>query len=144
MFEPSYIELRRIGELHERVEAAYRLIAPHCELCPRRCGIDRLAGQFGVCRTGAVPVVSSYGPHFGEEPPLVGLHGSGTIFFGNCNLLCVFCQNYSISQDGNAEEMSIEDLAQVMLGLARQGCHNINLVTPTHQLPQILSALEIA
>lgn len=144
MFEPSYKELQRTGELHERVEAAYRLMTPACELCPRCCGIDRLAGQVGVCRTGKNPVVSSYGPHFGEEPPLVGYNGSGTIFFGNCNLLCIFCQNYEISQGGVGHEVSVEKLAEIMLSLARQGCHNINLVTPTHQVPQILSALEIA
>lgn len=144
MITPSYVELHKTGELHERVEAAYRLITPACELCPRCCGIDRLAGQIGVCRTGPLPVVSSYGPHFGEEPPLVGINGSGTIFFGNCNLQCVFCQNYEISQGGDGREVSIEDLADMMLYLARQGCHNINWVTPTHQLPQILSALEVA
>ena len=144
VFTPSYVELRRTGELHERVEAAYKLIAPACELCPRGCGIDRLAGKTGVCRTGTLPVISSYGPHFGEEPPLVGFHGSGTIFFGGCNLQCIFCQNYEISQGGLDREISVEDLAQMMLSLARQGCHNINLVSPTHQLPQILSALEVA
>ena len=144
MLTPSYIELRKTGELHERVEAAYRLMAPHCELCPRSCGIDRLSGQVGVCRTGKLPVVSSHGPHFGEEPPLVGYNGSGTIFFGNCNLQCIFCQNYEISHGADGREVSIEELADMMLSLARQGCHNINLVTPTHQLPQILSALEVA
>jgi len=126
------------------MEAAYRLMSPACELCPRCCGIDRLTGQVGVCRTGKQPVVSSYGPHFGEEPPLVGHNGSGTIFFGSCNLRCIFCQNYEISQGAFGQEVSIEDLAQMMLSLARQGCHNINLVTPTHQLPMILSALEVA
>jgi len=144
VFTPSYIELRRTGELHERVEEAYKLISPACELCPRRCGIDRLAGQVGVCRTGPLPVVSSYGPHFGEEPPLVGYNGSGAIFFTSCSLRCVFCQNYEISHGGAGREVSIEELADMMLSLARQGCHNINWVTPTHQLPQILSALEVA
>lgn len=144
MFTPSYIEMRRSGELHERVEEAYRLMSPQCELCSRCCGIDRVTGCTGVCRTGSLPVVSSYGPHFGEEPPLVGLHGSGTIFFGNCNLECVFCQNYEISHSDASREVSIEELAEMMLNLTRQGCHNINWVTPTHQLPQILSALEVA
>lgn len=144
MLTPSYTEMRRTGELHERIELAYRMIAPACELCPRCCGIDRLSGQIGVCRTGTMPVVASYGPHFGEEPPLVGYHGSGTIFFGGCNLDCVFCQNYEISHGGSDKVVSIEQLAEIMLSLARQGCHNINLVTPTHQLPQILSALELA
>ena len=144
MSTPSYIELRRTGELHERVEAAYKLMAPACELCPRRCGVDRLSGQTGVCRTGALPLVSSYGPHFGEEPPLVGYCGSGTIFFAFCNLQCVFCQNYEISHGGMGREVTVEELANMMLALARQGCHNINWVTPTHQLPHILSALEVA
>jgi len=144
VFTPSYIELRRTGELHERVEQAYKLISPACELCPRRCGVDRLAGRVGVCRTGPLPVVSSYSPHFGEEPPLVGYNGSGAIFFTSCSLRCVFCQNYEISHGGAGREVSIEELADMMLSLARQGCHNINWVTPTHQLPQILSALEVA
>ncbi len=144
MFEPSYIELRRTGELHERVEEAYRLLTPECGLCPRCCGIDRFAGRTGVCRTGPQPIVSSYGPHFGEEPPLVGFHGSGTIFFGGCNLDCIFCQNYDVSHGGFGREVSIEDLADMMLNLTRKGCHNINWVSPTHQLPQILAALEVA
>lgn len=144
MFTASYVELRRTGELHERVEEAYRLMTPKCELCPRCCGVDRLAGQVGVCRTGPLPVVASSGPHFGEEPPLVGYNGSGTIFFGNCNLQCIFCQNYEISHGGSDREITIEQLADLMLSLARRGCHNINWVTPTHQLPQILSALEVA
>lgn len=144
MIYPSYIELCRTGELHERVEQAYRLISPHCELCPRRCGVDRRKGQAGICRTGDLPVVSSFGPHLGEEPPLVGFGGSGTIFFTYCNLECIFCQNYDISHRGAGHEVSMEDLADMMLSLARQGCHNVNLVSPTHQLPQILAALEIA
>lgn len=144
MITPSYIELKHTGELHERVELAYRLLSPSCELCPRCCGVDRAHGGLGECRTGLLPVVSSYGSHFYEEPPLVGYNGSGTIFFGNCNLKCVFCQNYDISQESVNHEISIEGLADIMLSLGRQGCHNINLVTPTHQVPQILAALEIA
>jgi len=144
VFEAGYRKLHQSGELHERIEAAYRLMSPRCELCPRRCKVDRLAGQLGVCRTGKNPIVSSYGPHFGEEPPLVGYNGSGTIFFTNCNLRCIFCQNYEISQEGIGREVDIQDLAEMMLNLARRGCHNINLVTPTHQVPQILSALEVA
>lgn len=144
MIEPSYRELHRTGEFHLRVEDAYRLMSPHCELCPRCCGADRLSGQIGVCRTGPLPVVASYGAHFGEEPPLVGQNGSGTIFFGGCNLSCVFCQNYDISYGDAGQQVGIEDLADMMLSLARQGCHNINLVTPTHELPQILAAMEIA
>jgi len=144
VFEAGYRKLHQSGELHERIEAAYRLMSPRCELCPRRCKVDRLAGQLGVCRTGKNPIVSGYGPHFGEEPPLVGYNGSGTIFFTNCNLRCIFCQNYEISQEGIGREVDIQDLAEMMLNLARRGCHNINLVTPTHQVPQILSALEVA
>ncbi|MHB0997922.1 MAG: radical SAM protein [Armatimonadota bacterium] len=144
MITPSYIELKRSGELHERVELAYKLISPSCELCPRCCGIDRMVDKSGSCGSGMLPVVSSYGPHLGEEAPLTGLNGSGTIFFGNCNLNCVFCQNYDISQENTDHEISIEGLADIMLTLERQGCHNINLVTPTHQVPQILEALEIA
>lgn len=144
MDRPLYVEMRRSGELHERVEQAYRLVSPQCALCPRLCGTDRVGGQVGVCRTGALPVVSSHGTHFGEEPPLIGFNGSGTIFFTGCNLECIFCQNYDISQCGNGREVSVEELARMMLSLARQGCHNINWVTPTHQLPQILSALEVA
>lgn len=144
MIEPSYRELHRTGEFHERVEQAYRLMSPDCRLCPRACGIDRFAGKMGVCRTGRNPVVASYGPHFGEESPLVGVNGSGTIFFAGCNLSCVFCQNYDISKGDAGRDVSIEDLADMMLSIARQGCHNINLVTPTHELPMILASLEIA
>ncbi|MBP6963343.1 MAG: radical SAM protein [Armatimonadetes bacterium] len=144
MIEPSYRELHRTGEFHERVEEAYRLMSPECGLCPRNCCADRVSGQLGACRTGPNPVVASYGAHFGEEPPLVGRNGSGTIFFGGCSLSCVFCQNCEISQGNAGREVGIEDLADMMLSLARQGCHNINLVTPTHQLPVILAALEIA
>jgi putative pyruvate formate lyase activating enzyme len=115
-----------------------------CELCPRKCHVDRTAGQKGFCRTGDKPFISSWGPHFGEERPLVGRHGSGTIFFGNCNLGCIFCQNYTISHLGEGQEISFEKLASIMLELQGLGCHNINLVTPTHQIPMILRALEIA
>ncbi len=115
-----------------------------CTLCPRACKVDRTAGKQGVCRTGDKPFVSSWGPHFGEERPLVGVHGSGTIFFGNCNLGCIFCQNYAISHLGEGSEMSFERLAEVMLELQGISCHNINLVTPTHQMPMILRALSMA
>lgn len=106
--------------------------------------MDRLNGELGECRTSAEIIISSYGPHFGEEAPLVGRNGSGTIFFTNCNLRCVFCQNYSISQLGEGEKVSKEELAYMMLSLQSNGCHNINLVSPTHVVPQILEALEIA
>lgn len=119
-------------------------ILKKCELCPRKCHVDRTAGQKGFCRTGDKPFVVSWGPHYGEERPLVGRHGSGTIFFGHCNLGCIFCQNYSISHFGEGQEISFEKLASVMLELQGIGCHNINLVTPTHQVPMILRAYEIA
>ena len=119
-------------------------ILKKCELCPRKCHVNRTAGQKGFCRTGDKPFVSSWGPHYGEERPLVGRHGSGTIFFGNCNLGCIFCQNYTISHLGEGEEISFEKLASIMLELQNSGCHNINLVTPTHQVPMILRAYEIA
>jgi putative pyruvate formate lyase activating enzyme len=139
----AYLELYRSGKLAERVEAA-RALLKNCRLCPRHCGINRLADEMGKCHTGKLVVVSSYGPHFGEEAPLVGKHGSGTIFFTNCNLKCLFCQNYSISQIGDGTEVSDEELAGMMLALQSRGCHNINLVSPTHVVPQILQGLEIA
>lgn len=119
-------------------------ILKSCELCPRKCRVDRTKGQKGVCRSGMNPVVSSVGPHFGEEPELVGRYGSGTIFFTNCNLGCVYCQNYEISHLGKGKEITVEELAKQMLFLQEIGCHNINLVTPTHFIPQIFHAIEIA
>jgi putative pyruvate formate lyase activating enzyme len=115
-----------------------------CHLCPRRCGVNRLAGETGKCRTANQAKVSSYGPHFGEEAPLVGRHGSGTIFFAYCNLRCVFCQNYTISQLGEGSPVDSGELARMMLSLQAKGCHNINLVSPTHVVPFILEALELA
>jgi len=115
-----------------------------CTLCPRQCKVDRTAGEKGFCKTGDKPFISSYGPHFGEEKPLVGRFGSGTIFMGNCNLGCLFCQNYSISHLGEGTEISFEKLADIMLSLQKQGCHNINFVTPTHQMPMIVKSLLIA
>ena len=115
-----------------------------CCLCPRQCGINRLAGETGDCHITSRVMVSSYGPHFGEEPPLVGRYGSGTIFFTYCNLRCVFCQNYTISQLGDGEPVNREELVRMMLSLQAKGCHNINLVTPTHVVPFILDALELA
>ncbi|HEX77932.1 MAG TPA: radical SAM protein [Dehalococcoidia bacterium] len=140
---PAYAELHARGELGDRVKRA-RALLRECQVCPRHCAVDRLAGEVGVCRTGARAVVSSYGPHFGEEGPLVGRGGSGTIFFTHCNLRCVFCQNYTISQKGEGYEVSPEELAGMMLALQGKGCHNINLVSPSHVVPQILEALEIA
>jgi putative pyruvate formate lyase activating enzyme len=131
-------------ELQNRIEAAYKLLES-CRVCPRECGVNRLKNdKLGFCRSGLNPVISSVSPHHGEEPPLSGTKGSGTIFFANCNLRCVYCQNYPISQLGNGEERSPGELACRMLWLQEQGCHNLNLVTPTHFMPQILKALGIA
>ena len=115
-----------------------------CCLCPRHCGVNRLVGESGKCHITRQAVVSSYGPHFGEEAPLVGRYGSGTIFFTYCNLRCVFCQNYTISQLGEGSVVDREELAGMMLSLQAKGCHNINLVSPTHVVPYILDALELA
>ncbi len=141
--EPCYLALLRSGELRRRAEQARALLSP-CRLCPRECGADRLAGETGFCRVGARARVASLGPHFGEETPLVGSGGSGTIFFSGCNLACLFCQNYDISQLDQGREVSAEALAAFMVDLQEYGCHNINFVTPTHVVPQILEALEIA
>jgi putative pyruvate formate lyase activating enzyme len=115
-----------------------------CEICPRRCHVNRLKDERGFCRIGRLARVYSYAPHFGEEPPLVGIHGSGTIFFSGCNLACVFCQNYEISQMDQGRDVSAEALARMMLTLQDCGCHNINFVTPSHVVPQILEALVLA
>ncbi|MGQ9625803.1 MAG: radical SAM protein [Anaerolineae bacterium] len=132
-----------MGELRSRVEDAYARLES-CQICPRACGVNRRKGDLGVCRTGERAVVSSFNPHFGEEAPLVGRGGSGTIFFTNCNLKCQFCQNYEISQLGHGREVEPEDLATMMLHLQNQGCHNINFVSPTHVVPQILAGVLIA
>jgi len=115
-----------------------------CRVCPRHCGVNRLADESGKCHVTSQVVISSYGPHFGEEAPLVGKYGSGTIFFTHCNLRCVFCQNYTISQSGEGSAVNSEELAKMMLSLQEKGCHNINLVSPTHVVPHILDALELA
>ncbi|QJA05373.1 radical SAM protein [Thermosulfurimonas marina] len=143
MFEPSYLKLVDSGEIEERIRALYDRLSP-CRLCPNECGVDRLGGERGICRVGDRPMVSSFGPHFGEEAPLVGFGGSGTIFFTYCNMACVYCQNWEISHLGEGEEISVEELARIMLLLQARGCHNINLVTPTHQVPFIVEALKIA
>lgn len=142
-FTPAYIETHRKGLLKEKIHAAFDILK-NCVLCPRECKVDRLSDQTGVCKTGKNAWVSSYQLHFGEEAPLVGRNGSGTIFFTHCNLLCSFCQNYDISHQGAGQEVSEVQLANMMLSLQRQGCHNINFVTPSHVVPQILGALENA
>jgi putative pyruvate formate lyase activating enzyme len=142
-FEPAYLKTARDGLLSKKIKAA-RAILNNCVLCPRKCGVDRLASETGVCKTGRQAVVSSIHAHFGEEAPLVGTNGSGTIFFTHCSLMCSFCQNYDISHQGLGQEVSDDELAAMMLTLQEKGCHNVNLVTPTHVVPQILSALEIA
>jgi len=141
-FTPAYLTLPP-GELKRRVEAAYARMA-QCDLCARNCGVNRLEGEMGVCRTVVRARVSSYGPHLGEEDPLRGWCGSGTIFFSRCNLRCQFCQNFEISQRDSGEEVSAERLAQMMLDLQARGCHNINLVSPSHVVAQILEAVLIA
>ena len=142
-FSPSYIKLYETGELKNRIDIAYSMLAD-CRLCPRECGINRLEGEKGFCKAGELAMVSSVCPHFGEEPPLVGRHGSGTIFFTNCNLDCIFCQNYDISHLGKGKEIDTSQLANAILSLQNLGCHNINFVTPTHYAPQILKALFVA
>ena len=139
----SYQRMNSTGELRTRSEKA-REIMEACSLCPRCCRVNRLAGEIGQCHIGEQVIVSSYGPHFGEEPPLVGRNGSGTVFFTHCNLRCVFCQNYTISQSGEGTPVSNETLARIMLSLQARGCHNINLVSPTHVVPFILCALDLA
>jgi putative pyruvate formate lyase activating enzyme len=141
---PAYLALLERGELAARRQAAYRHLED-CDLCARYCRIDRqLTLQGAVCRTGERAVVYSFGPHHGEEDPLRGWNGSGTIFFAGCSLRCVFCQNWEISQKGMGREVEPQDLAGMMLALQRQGCHNINLVTPSHVVAQIIAAVHIA
>jgi putative pyruvate formate lyase activating enzyme len=140
---PSYRALAVSGELDERIREACGSLSD-CGVCPRHCCVDRRAGELGYCRGGFLPRVSSSGPHFGEEPPLVGRSGSGTIFLTGCNMRCAFCQNYGISQCYHGEEVTFDDLARQMLALQGMGCHNINFVSPSHFVPQILSAVGIA
>jgi putative pyruvate formate lyase activating enzyme len=132
------------AELQKRIEDAYNLLES-CRVCPRECGVNRLKNdKLGFCRSGLNPAISSVNLHHGEEPPLSGTKGSGTIFLTNCNLRCVYCQNYPISQLGNGAERTPGELAGQMIWLQEQGCHNLNLVTPTHFMPQILKAFGIA
>jgi putative pyruvate formate lyase activating enzyme len=135
--------LRRSGELDERAGRFYEILKS-CTLCPRKCRVNRAAGKEGYCRSGIELRVSSYGPHFGEEPEISGSDGSGTIFLTGCNLLCVYCQNYEISHFGAGKQVSTEETAQMMLELQSVGCHNINLVTPTHYAPQLVKTISAA
>ncbi|MDD3905056.1 MAG: radical SAM protein [Candidatus Omnitrophica bacterium] len=135
--------MNRIAALQNANEA-FRDSMKRCDICPRNCKVDRSAGRLGYCRAPLNPVVYSYIAHRGEEPPISGKRGSGTIFFSHCNMRCVYCQNYTFSQMGHGKEVSIEKLAEMMLTLQKTGCHNINLVSPTHFVPQIISALLIA
>lgn len=142
-FEAAYLKTYRDGLFPEIIDKAFLLLEA-CTLCPRHCGVNRLQGEKGFCGAGLNPEVSSASPHFGEESPLVGFHGSGTIFLTHCNLKCVFCQNFSISHLGEGREITFEKLGRMMVELQRLGCHNINFVTPTHYVPQILKALPFA
>ncbi len=144
-FVPAYLMVHEDGRLREKVDEAISHLGPSCQVCPRLCrGVDRLSGQIGVCRIGRRARVSSASPHFGEEDVLRGWRGSGTIFFSRCNLRCVFCQNFDISQAGEGEEVDARTLAGLMVRLQELGCHNINLVTPEHVVPQIVEALPCA
>ena len=140
---PGYLSLARSGELARRAQAAREMMRP-CRVCPRECGVDRLAGELGVCRQGADPVVASWNLHPWEEPPISGTRGSGAIFFSGCAGRCLFCQNWPISQLGHGQAVSAERLAEMMLELEDQGAHNVNLVTATHFVPAVLAALDIA
>jgi putative pyruvate formate lyase activating enzyme len=140
---PSYLDSCQNGKLQKIIEQGFKLLESCC-ICPRKCGVNRLKDEKGFCKTGIKPRICSYMPHHGEEPPISGTQGSGTIFFSYCNMACVYCQNYEFSQSGQGREVDSEELAKSMLELQKIGCHNINLVTPTHVMPQILKALESA
>jgi len=142
-FEPAYLKLHRSGELKKRGERLWQVMKS-CELCPRKCGVDRLSGKEGFCQASAQLEISSCHPHFGEEKPLVGRGGSGTVFFTNCSLRCVFCINYDVSHEGKGSRRSVDSLAAMMLALQKRGCGNVNVVTPTHYSPHILLALDKA
>ncbi len=141
--QPGYLHLSGSGELEERARRAHEVLRD-CIICPQECRVNRIEGESGFCRIGLLPVVSSYSLHFGEEPPLVGRRGSGTIFFSGCNMRCEFCQNFEISQCNIGTAVSCEDLAAIMLRLQERRCHNINFVSPSHVVPQILRAVAIA
>jgi putative pyruvate formate lyase activating enzyme len=142
-FRPGYLKLHQEKKLSQRIEALWAKLKS-CDLCPHQCKVNRLKDEKGKCKTGERAKVSSFGPHFGEESPLVGRHGSGTIFFTNCNLSCIFCQNYDISHLGQGYEVEEQKIAELMISLQNNGCHNINFVTPTHVVPQMVKALPYA
>jgi putative pyruvate formate lyase activating enzyme len=141
--EAAYLNCLASGNLLQRVEQAFELLN-HCSLCAWECGVNRRVGKVGVCKTGERARVSSYGPHLGEEDPLRGWRGSGTIFFSGCNMRCQFCQNHDISNSTAGDEVGSEEIAGIMLELQSSGCHNINLVSPSHVVAQILAAVLIA
>lgn len=143
MFTPAYLELFNRGELERRTAEARRRLE-HCDLCPWECGSNRLAGPGSICRTGELAIVCDHGPHHGEESVISGRSGSGTIFFGGCNLRCQYCQNHTISMEASGRTAAADELAAMMLDLQERGCHNINLVSPTHVIAQVLAALVIA
>ncbi|MCX8038228.1 MAG: radical SAM protein [Candidatus Sumerlaeia bacterium] len=143
MHGPAYLALAASGELAQRAVEAWRKIE-RCDLCPRACGVNRSAGERGFCRAPARAVVASHNRHDGEEPPISGVRGSGTIFFTHCTMRCVYCQNFPISQGGVGREVGTEGLAEMMLDLQARGCHNVNFVTPTHFAHEILAALALA
>ncbi|MFH0918125.1 MAG: radical SAM protein [Candidatus Omnitrophota bacterium] len=140
---PGYLNVFKSQELKKIANALFSSLES-CQICPRRCRVNRLNKKTGFCKTALLPKIFSFMPHYGEEPPISGTSGSGTIFFSHCNMGCVYCQNYEFSQLGKGRDYTFQELAQIMLKLQSQGCHNINLVTPTHVLPQILKSLELA
>ena len=142
-FQPAYLNLLESGELKQRVSRAYARLS-NCDICAHACHIDRRAGELGNCQTGVRARVSSHGPHMGEENPLRGTRGSGTIFMTRCNLRCQYCQNHDISQTDSGNEIEPEELATIMLDLQKRGCHNINFVSPSHVVPQIMAGVLIA
>lgn len=141
---PAYLKAHSAGRLRQVTAELFQLLSS-CSICPHRCKVNRLEDKKGFCGTGLKARVYNFMPHYGEEPPISGEKGSGTIFFSGCNMRCVYCQNYSFSQQAaEGKEVEAGELAGFMLNLQQAGCHNINLVTPTHVLPQILAALELA
>jgi putative pyruvate formate lyase activating enzyme len=139
-FKAAYLTTYEQGLFSQRIADTFRMLRV-CSVCPRKCSVDRTIGEAGFCRAGGLPEISSYGPHFGEERPLVGTHGSGTIFMTHCNLGCIFCQNYEISRLGQGRTITFDELSRIMVELQHRGCHNINFVSPSHFVPHIVEAL---